>query len=416
VCAEPDAPDLATSPRGSRPRARRSAALVGCRIAAAPTGAALLFLDADGAQLRDAVDLPEVAERIDDAREVLRGFCTHLDRGLIPNRFPDRADEQLEYNTVDATLWLFQAVFAWLKAGGSASFVRDEFLPIGKQILRWHREGTHHGIRVDPRDGLLTQGEPGVQLTWMDAKVGDEVITPRHGKPVEINALYYNALRLMGLWARAFGEPDYADSCGREADRVASSFERAFWNAKRGALYDVVRSDGAPDASIRPNQIFAVALPFPLLDGERQRAVVRVVEQELLTPFGLRTLARDDAAYVAHYGGGPAERDGAYHQGTVWPWLLGPFIRAYLTAYGRTAENVARCRELLRPLEAHLGDALLGSISEVFDAEPPFRPGGCPAQAWSVAELLRLVIVDLAESPRDRVRRIAAAEAPRPGR
>jgi len=351
--------------------------------------------------------------RIDEAREVLRGFCAHIDRGLIPNRFPDRTDEQLEYNTVDATLWLFQAVFAWLQAGGSASFVRDEFLPIGKQILRWHREGTHHGIKVDPRDGLLTQGEPGVQLTWMDAKVGDRVITPRHGKPAEINALYYNALRLMSLWARAFGDADYATACARDADRVASSFERLFWNASRGALFDVVGPDGVADPRIRPNQIFAVALPFPLLSTERQKSVVRVVEQELLTPFGLRTLSRDDAAYIAHYGGGPAERDGAYHQGTVWPWLLGPFIRGYLTAYGRTAETVARCRELLRPLESHLSDALLGSISEVFDAEPPYRPGGCPAQAWSVAELLRLVAVDLAESPRDRIRRSASAEAPR---
>ena len=354
--------------------------------------------------------------RIEEAREVLRGFCAHLDRGLIPNRFPDRTDEQLEYNTVDATLWLFQAVFAWLKAGGSASFVRDEFLPIGKQILRWHREGTHHGIGVDRRDGLLTQGEPGVQLTWMDAKVGDRVITPRHGKAVEINALYYNALRLMGLWTHAFGDADYAATCARQADVLASSFERTFWNPSRGALYDVIGPDGTPDPAIRPNQIFAVALPFALLDVERQRSVVRIVEQELLTPYGLRTLSRDDPAYVAHYGGGPLERDSAYHQGTVWPWLLGPFARAVLTAYGRTAETVARCRDLLRPLEAHLSDALLGSISEVFDAEPPFRAGGCPAQAWSVAELLRLVAVDLSESPRDRVRRGAlSTEAARAG-
>jgi glycogen debranching enzyme len=247
--------------------------------------------------------------------------------------------------------------------------------------------------------------------------VGDHVITPRHGKPVEINALYYDALRLMGLWSHAFGEAEYAAACAREADQVAMSFENAFWNASRGALYDVIGPDGVPDARIRPNQIFAVALPFPLLDSERQRSVVRVVEQELLTPYGLRTLSRGDPEYVAHYRGGPMERDGAYHQGTVWPWLMGPFIRAYLTAHGRTPETVARCRELLRPLEAHLADGLLGSISEVFDAEPPFRPGGCPAQAWSVAELLRLVAVDLAESPRDRVRRGATSpEVARAGR
>ncbi|HWE23752.1 MAG TPA: amylo-alpha-1,6-glucosidase, partial [Myxococcales bacterium] len=214
------------------------------------------------------------------------------------------------------------------------------------------------------------------------------------------------------LWAHAFGEADYAASCAREADQVASSFDRVFWNASRGALYDVIGPEGAPDPRIRPNQIFAVALPFPLLDAGRQRSIVGVVEHELLTPYGLRTLSRDDPAYVAHYGGGPAERDGAYHQGTVWPWLMAPFIRAYLTVHGRTAETIARCRELLRPLETHLADGLLGSISEVFDAEPPFRPGGCPAQAWSVAELLRLVAVDLAESPRDRIRRGAASPEP----
>ena len=354
--------------------------------------------------------------RLEEAREVLRGFLAHLDRGLIPNRFPDRTDESPEYNTVDATLWLFQAVFAYLKAGGSISFVRDEFLPLGKEILRWHRDGTHHGIRVDPRDGLLTQGEAGVQLTWMDAKVGDRVITPRHGKPVEINALYYNALRLMGLWAHVFGDAQYAAFCAREADFVERSFSSAFWNAARGALHDVIGPDGQPDARVRPNQIFAVALPFPLLDPERQKSVVRVVEKELLTPYGLRTLSRDDAAYVAHYRGGPAERDAGYHQGTVWPWLLGPFIRAYLTAYGKTPETVARCREILGALETHLGDALLGSVSEVFDAEPPFRPGGCPAQAWSVAELLR-ALIELAEAPRDRARRAGSgAQAARMAR
>ena len=189
-----------------------------------------------------------------------------------------------------------------------------------------------------------------------------------------------------------------------EAALVERSFGKSFWNPARGALHDVIGPDGQPDSRVRPNQIFAVSLPFPLLDPERQRSVVRVVEEELLTPYGLRTLSRDDGAYVAHYRGGPVERDGAYHQGTVWPWLLGPFIRAYLTAYGRTPDTVARCREILRPLEAHLGDALLGSVSEVFDAEPPFTPGGCPAQAWSVSELLR-VVVDLAEAPRDRGRR-----------
>ena len=346
--------------------------------------------------------------RLDEARDVLRGFLQHLDRGLIPNRFPDRPREKPEYNTADATLWLFQAVFAYLEAGGSSAFLRDEFLPLGKEILRRHREGTHHGIRVDPKDCLLAQGEPGVQLTWMDAKVGDQVSTPRHGKPVEINALYYNALRLTSLWSHASGDHESSAAYAREADAVERSFERAFWNPVRGCLHDVIGS-GGPDPRVRPNQIFAVSLPFPLLSPEKRRAVVRVVEEELLTPYGLRTLARGEAGYAPRYGGGPAERDGAYHQGTVWPWLLGPFVRAYLVAHGRTLQTLARGRELLKPLELHLDDALLGSVSEVFDAEPPHRPGGCPAQAWSVAELIRVLTVDLAEPTRDRSRKSTEA-------
>ena len=351
--------------------------------------------------------------RLDDARDVLRGFLSFLDRGLIPNRFPDRPGEKPEYNTVDATLWLFQAVFAYLQAGGSTAFLRDEFLPAGEEILRWHREGTHHGIRVDPGDRLLAQGEPGTQLTWMDAKVGEHVITPRHGKPVEINALYYNALRLMAMWTRACGDQSRADFHAREADAVERSFERAFWNSGKGCLYDVIEPDGRPDARVRPNQILAVSLPFPLLAPEQRRSVVRVVEEKLLTPYGLRTLAPDEPGYVSAYAGGPAERDGAYHQGTVWPWLLGPFIRAYLAAFGRTQETMSRCRELLAPLEAHLTQACLGSVSEVFDADAPHRPGGCPAQAWSVSELLRVLAVDLADPARSQPRRSgwAASEA-----
>ena len=346
--------------------------------------------------------------RLDEARQVLRGFLAFLDRGLIPNRFPDRPEEKPEYNTVDATLWLFQAVYAWLQAGGSATFLRDEFLPAGKEILRWHREGTRHGIHVDPADHLLAQGEPGVQLTWMDARVGERVVTPRHGKPVEINALYYNALRLMSLWTHACGDAESAASYASEADAVERSFEQAFWNPERRCLYDVVGPDGRPDPSIRPNQIFALSLPFPLLRPDQQQDVVRAVEEKLLTPYGLRTLAPGEPEYASRYGGNPAERDGAYHQGTVWPWLLGPFIRAYLVAFGRTPETLARCRDLLAPLEAHLDQACLGNVSEVFDAEPPHRPGGCPAQAWSVSELLRVLAVDLAEPARGRWRKTAA--------
>ena len=347
--------------------------------------------------------------RLDEAREVLRGFLRFLDGGLIPNRFPDCPEEKPEYNTVDATLWLFQAVFAYLQAGGSTSFLRDEFLPAGKEILRRHQEGTRHGIGVHPADRLLAQGEPQAQLTWMDAKVGDRVITPRHGKPVEVNALYYNALRLLSLWTHGCGEARTAAAYAHEAEAVERSFEQVFWNPARGCLYDVIGRDGRPDPRLRPNQIFAVSLPFPLLRPEQRRAVVRTVEEKLLTPYGLRTLAPGEAGYASRYAGGPAERDGAYHQGTVWPWLLGPFIRAYLAAFGRTPETVAHCRELLVPLEGHLDEACLGSVSEVFDAEPPHRPGGCPAQAWSVSELLRALAVDLAEPTRGRWRRPAGS-------
>src|SRR5262249_46968489 len=278
-------------------------------------------------------------------------------------------------------------------AGARASCRRDKPPPAGKETPRGHRAGPPPGTRADPADRLLTQGEPGAQLTWMDAKVGDRVITPRHGKPVEINALYYNALRLMSLWTHACGDARGAESFAREADAVERSFEQAFWNPGRDCLYDVIGPDGRPDPKLRPNQIFAVSLPFPLLRAERRKAVVRAVEANLLTPYGLRTLAPGEPEYEARYGGGPAERHRAHHQGTVWPWLLGPFVRASLAAFGRTPQTLARCRELLAPLEEHLDEACLGSVSEVFDAEPPHRPGGCPAQAWSVSELLRVLTV-----------------------
>jgi predicted glycogen debranching enzyme len=326
---------------------------------------------------------------------VLRGFLAHADRGVIPNAFPDRPGDKPGYNTVDATLWMFQAAHQYVQASRDVEFLRSELYPAAKEIVRWHREGTHHGIKVDPSDGLLAAGAPGVQLTWMDARVGDRVITPRHGKAVEINALWYNALRLLALWGGGLGDVSGARDFAAAADKAGASFEKAFWNPARGHLDDVVG-----DPSLRPNQLFALSLPFPLLLPEQRRSVVRAVERNLLTPFGLRTLAPDEPGYVPRYAGGPAERDGAYHQGTVWPWLLGPYVRACLCAFGRSPETLQQCRALLRPLELHLGDACLGSISEVFDAEAPFAPGGAPAQAWSVGELLQLLSVDLAGGSR----------------
>jgi predicted glycogen debranching enzyme len=331
---------------------------------------------------------------LDQAREVIRGFLAHLSGGLIPNLFPDRGQAP-EYNTADATLWLFQAVQAYLAAGGDPSFAREVY-PHAREIVGQHRMGTLHGIRVDPGDGLLVAGGAGTQLTWMDAKVGDWVVTPRHGKPVEVNALWYNALRLAATWARTSHDFPGAAELERDASRVAQAFDRAYWNPERSCLFDVLLPEG-PDARIRPNQIFAVALPFPLLELGQRQEVVRAVERHLLTPAGLRTLAPSDPDYRPHYAGPPRERDGAYHQGAVWPWLLGPYVRAYLAAFGRSAGAVAHCRSLLAGLERHLvGEGCLGAVSEILEPEPPFRPVGAPAQAWSVAEPLAVIEGELA--------------------
>jgi glycogen debranching enzyme len=305
--------------------------------------------------------------RIDEAREIIEGFLQHRNQGIIPNRFPD-ASGAPEYNTADATLWMFQAVRIWLAAGGDIAFLREVFYPAAKEIIEWHVHGT------DARDSLLSVGP---QLTWMDTK-----FTPRHGKPVEINALWHAALSLMAEW----GGTEYR----AQADRVRDSFRAAFWNPERQCLYDVLTPEG-PDSKLRPNQIFAVSLPFGLLEATQQQAVVRIVERELLTPVGLRTLERSDPGYKPRYQGSPAERDAAYHQGTVWPWLLGPFIDAYLAAFGKAPDNLAHCRKLVATLEAEASQAgCVGSIAEIYDADEPRYPRGCPAQAWSVAEVARV--------------------------
>jgi predicted glycogen debranching enzyme len=315
--------------------------------------------------------------RLDEARQIIEGFLKHRNQGVIPNRFPD-SGETPEYNTVDATLWMFQAVRAWLAAGGDREFLHDVFLPAAKDIVEWHRKGTWYGIHVDPEDHLLGAGP---QLTWMDAKVGDWVVTPRHGKPVEINALWHGALCLMAEWGD--------DSCRLEAENVRQSFREKFWNAERQCLYDVLTEDG-PVKKLRPNQIFAVSLRNGLLDQDQQRAVVSIVQRELLTPVGLRTLEASDPEYQPRYEGGPRERDGAYHQGTVWPWLLGPFVDAFLAAFGETPQTLAYCRGLVERLEAEAAHAgCLGSIAEIYDGEEPRLPRGCPAQAWSVGEIAR---------------------------
>ena len=328
--------------------------------------------------------------RLDLAREVLEGFLAHLDGGLVPNRFPDAAGPA-EYNTVDATLFMFQAVNAWEQAGGPPAFVRDVFYPAACAIVDAHLRGTHHGIHVDDRDGLLVAGGPGSNLTWMDARVDGVPVTPRHGKPVEVNALWYNALRLSERWARQLGDGPRARSFGREADRVAGAFDRTFWNDARRCCFDVVLPEG-PDPRLRPNQLLAVGLPFPLLDGRRRAMVLEAAEAVLVTAVGVRTLARGDPGYHPLYRGGPAERDAAYHQGLVWPWLVGPYVDALFAVRGDAIETRTRARAAVASLVARMETGCLGQLPECFEPEPPFRPVGAPAQAWSVAEVLRVLV------------------------
>jgi predicted glycogen debranching enzyme len=304
---------------------------------------------------------------------------------------------------VDATFWMFHAVQEFLRYTGDYDFVRAElYLPLA-DVIAWHERGTRYGIRLDS-DGLLHAGEPGAQLTWMDAAVNNHPVTPRHGKPVEIQALWHNALRVMAHVASVFGDAAACVQYTGLADRARERFLEVFWNNTSGCLYDVIADDGVPDASIRPNQIFAVSLPHPLLTGEQARHVVDVVEWELLTPYGLRTLSPRDPNYRGRYEGDARSRDGAYHQGTVWPWLLGPFLTSYVKVHEGAEEARRRADQFLEPLRAHLLDAGLGQISEVFDGDAPQRPGGCFAQAWSVAEVLRTYLEDAQERQPDLLR------------
>jgi predicted glycogen debranching enzyme len=314
------------------------------------------------------------------ARHILLTYAHFCERGMLPNRFPD-AGEWPEYNTVDATLWYIQALCAYYAATGDDSLLRDLY-PVLQEIVVWHQRGTRFQIHLDPEDGLLYAGEPGVQLTWMDAKVGNWVVTPRTGKPVEVNALWYNALSVLAGFAQRLGEPStqYAEL----AERAAAGFAR-FWNAETGHCYDVLDGPQGDDPSLRPNQLLAVSLPHSPLDEAQQRAVVDACGLHLLTSHGLRSLDPRHPDYAGCYGGGQRQRDGAYHQGTVWAWLIGPFCDAHLRVY----RDPALTRTFLEPLLGHLIDGCVGSIGEIFDGDAPFRPRGCFAQAWSVAEVLR---------------------------
>jgi predicted glycogen debranching enzyme len=333
-----------------------------------------------------------VTGRDEAAKSILLAFAQYIDRGMLPNRFPD-AGEEPEYNTVDATLWYFEAVRALLLYTGDYNFVQTNLYPVLTEIIDWHERGARYGIRVD-EDGLLHSGEPGVQLTWMDARVDGREVTPRTGKAVEIQALWYNALCVMEHLANEFGDEEGEKRYGRMAARVRRSFNQLFWNEAAGCLFDVVDGD-ARDGSIRPNQILAVSLPHTMLSREKARQVVAVVERDLLTPYGLRSLSPNDSHYYGRYEGGPSERDSAYHQGTVWAWLMGPFITAYLKVNETGKKGREQASRWLDAFNGHLNDAGLGQVSEVFDGDGPHHPGGCIAQAWSVAELLRAAAEDV---------------------
>jgi predicted glycogen debranching enzyme len=317
-----------------------------------------------------------------EAGSILRMFAHHVRDGLVPNLFPEGANEGL-YHTADATLWFFHAIDRYVRVTGDRALLRT-LLPTLRSIIDHHIHGTRFNIGVDPRDGLLSQGAPGYQLTWMDAKVGDWVVTPRRGKAVEINALWHNALRLMACWTE--GERRYLDL----ADQAAESFERRFWNPKTGYLFDVVDGEHGDDPACRPNQLFAISLPHPILVRAHWDAVVEVVEHELLTPVGLRSLSPAHPDFKPTYRGDLRTRDAAYHQGTVWSWLIGPYIDARLKT---RPHDIVGARHALDGLIAHLGENCIGEVSEVFDAEPPYRPGGCVAQAWGAAELLRCLLL-----------------------
>lgn len=324
--------------------------------------------------------------RLAEAREILLAWSEVVDQGMLPNRFPDRASDAPEYNSVDAALWYVLVVGEFLAEAAAPvnRAERQQLIAALRAIVEGHLAGTRHRIQVAP-DGLLACGEPGVQLTWMDAKVGDWVVTPRVGKPVEVQALWLNALAA----TRALTH-DY----GAVLERGLHSFRERFCDASSGALYDVVDADHEPgknDAAVRPNQIFAVGgLPLSLVDRACCRRVLDVVERRLVTPIGLRTLATEHPDYKARYHGGVLERDSAYHQGTVWPWLMGSFVEAWVKARGTPAATEEARQRFLQPLNEHLNQAGLGHVSEVLDGEEPHEPGGCPFQAWSISELLRV--------------------------
>jgi predicted glycogen debranching enzyme len=322
--------------------------------------------------------------RFEDAKKILSAFAKTVSMGMLPNRFQDNGEEP-EYNTVDGTLWYFVAVHKYLKATDDKKFILEEILPVLKNIVVWHCKGTRYHIH-ETEDGLLYSGEAGVQLTWMDAKVGDWVVTPRTGKAVEIQALWYNALCIYAELLHLNKEKKSATEIAQKAAKVKAVFLQQFWNNEGNYLYDVVDGNNK-DNSLRPNQLFAISLPYALIEGKQAAAVLKIAEQKLYTPVGLRTLPKDDDRYIGIYGGDAWHRDSAYHQGTVWSWLLGPYVDALMKVEGKKP----KAKKVIDAFKYHLNEGCIGSVSEIFDADAPHHPRGCIAQAWGVAEVLRVM-------------------------
>lgn len=335
--------------------------------------------------------------RFDEAKSVLVTFAEAASGGMIPSRFDDYSSAA-HFNSVDASLWFINAAFAYLKASGDRLSFEGQLLPVVISIINSYQHGTLFGIHAD-HDGLITAGDGSTQLTWMDAQYGGVAFTPRYGKPVEVNALWYNAMMLLAQYLTDTDSDDkqLLNTVRTRADIVRKSFCKLFWNESWGWLNDCILPDGSFDATLRPNQIFAVSLPFSPLSLTQQKAVVAIVEEKLLTPFGLRTLSPDDNRYCGTYTGPQSERDRAYHQGTVWPYLIGPFVSAYLKVNGSNGKTKKAAARFIEPLLTHLvSDGCIGNICEIFDGDPLQRPKGCFAQAWSVAELINAYLLTTA--------------------
>ena len=337
-----------------------------------------------------------VTGRYAEAEEILKTYAAFTRDGIVPNRFPDAGGEP-EYNTVDASLWFIIAAFHYIRYTKNFSFVRDHLWSTMKDIITHYQNGTRFHIRMD-LDGLIYAGQSGTPLTWMDAKVGEQAITLRSGKAVEIQALWYNALRIMDQLAGRLGEKDEGSKWMNLAEKVWASINQQFWYEEGGYLYDVINGQDR-DTSLRPNQVLAVSLPFESVTPDRAARIMAILEDKLLTPFGLRTLDPRDKRYCSHYTGDPASRDSAYHEGTVWPWLIGPFLTGYQKVNGKSTKSQSHIRAHLALLLTHLWEAGLGTVSEIFDADMPHDPRGCIAQAWSVGEILRVLREELGAAP-----------------